>query len=71
VFASGKRALDVTDDQIAALARSAMDEGVTVRKEIPAGGRVACAVARPFYHDETHRTTGAVVVICGWPSTSA
>ncbi|KAB1141735.1 HAMP domain-containing histidine kinase [Streptomyces luteolifulvus] len=63
VFASGKRALDVTDDQIAALARSAMDEDVTVRKEIPAGGRVACAVARPFYHDETHRTTGAVVVI--------
>ncbi|MFE6812926.1 sensor histidine kinase [Streptomyces sp. NPDC057677] len=63
VFTSGSRSVPVSDERIAALARTAMDEDVTVREEVPAGDRTAYAVARPFYHDETQETTGAVVVI--------
>ncbi|MGW2301863.1 sensor histidine kinase [Streptomyces sp. NPDC001809] len=63
VFTSGSRSLPVSDERIAALARTAMDEDVTLREEVPAGDRTAYAVARPIYHDETQQTTGAVVVI--------
>ncbi|MFG3490670.1 sensor histidine kinase [Streptomyces sp. NPDC047972] len=63
VFTSGSRSVPVSGGRIAALARTAMDEDVTVREEVPAGDRTAYAVARPFYHDETQETTGAVVVI--------
>ncbi|MER5965621.1 HAMP domain-containing sensor histidine kinase [Streptomyces sp. NPDC002057] len=63
VFTSGSRSVAVSDERIAALARTAMDEDVTLREEVPAGDRTAYAVARPFYHDETQETTGAVVVI--------
>ncbi|MEU6058074.1 HAMP domain-containing sensor histidine kinase [Streptomyces sp. NPDC047097] len=64
VFTSRGPAVPVASAELARLARTAMTEDATVRGEAPArDGTAAYLLAQPYYHDETHRTVGAVVVV--------
>ncbi|MGW1721654.1 sensor histidine kinase [Streptomyces sp. NPDC002306] len=64
VFTSFGSTLSIPDEESRRLVRSAMTDDTTVRAKGRArDGRTVYLLALPFYHDETHRTSGAVVTV--------